>query len=145
MLAVSLSRTLPWSGSASLQPYSNLLPTNYTQGPHVDLYSKMSSSSSNGASAHVFSASYQSPTNEPFSFSTSFPLSNAENVDERTAYLRHLREAVADIQDKVNKELTARMEEDKVREATAAGKKVADVDETKEEENYGEEVVEEEE
>lgn len=51
------------------------------------------------------------------------------------------------MQEVVNKELTARMEEDNKKAADAQGKdgnaKVKGVDEKKEEENYGEEVVEE--
>jgi hypothetical protein len=105
-------------------------------------------STSNGAPAapskqHVFSATYESPSNEHFSFSQSFQAPDAQNVGQRTSYLASLRAAVVDTQEKVNKELTARMEEDKARDAS--GLKIADVDEAKEEENYGEEVVEEEE
>lgn len=51
------------------------------------------------------------------------------------------------MQEKINQELTARMEEDKAREAeNANGSKVNGgvIDEAKEEDNYGEEVVEEE-
>ncbi|KAJ9152286.1 hypothetical protein NKR19_g4571 [Coniochaeta hoffmannii] len=92
---------------------------------------------------HAFSATYQSASNEPFSLSQTFPVPDAENVQQRTSYLANLRAAVVDTQEKINKELTARMEEDKARDAT--GPKLADVDEAKEEENYGEEVVEDEE
>lgn len=60
------------------------------------------------------------------------------------------------MQEQINKELTSRMEEDKVREAgsasangvssgAGAGAGAGAVDEAKEEDNYGEEVVEEEE
>jgi hypothetical protein len=63
------------------------------------------------------------------------------STDDRTAFLNALRENVAALQDEVNVFLTAKMEEDKSREGgdTAAGKKV---DEEKEEQNYGEEVME---
>lgn len=50
------------------------------------------------------------------------------------------------MQEKINKELTERMEEDKAKEETAGGtgkRKANELDEKKEEENYGEEVVEE--
>jgi len=50
------------------------------------------------------------------------------------------------MQDYINAELTARMEEDKIREASnsnGATKEKGVVDEVKEEDNYGEEVVEE--
>jgi hypothetical protein len=106
----------------------------------------MASSSGDAAhppKQHVLSTAYQSATNQPFSFSWASSAPNAENVEERTKYLRDLRNAVLDTQERINKELTARMEEDKARDAT--GPKIPDVDEAKEEENYGEEVVEEEE
>lgn len=103
--------------------------------------------SSNGTSTapkqHVLSATYQSASNEPFTFSQAFPVTDAGDVGQRTSYLADLRAAVVDVQAKVNKELTARMDEDKAQDAT--GPKIPDVDEAKEEENYGEEVVEEEE
>jgi hypothetical protein len=103
---------------------------------------------SNGDSAapteqHVFSATYQSETNHPFSFSQTFPAPDAADVDQKTNYLANLRAAVVNAQENINRELTARMEEDKARDVT--GPKIPDVDEAKEEENYGEEVVEEEE
>ncbi|RKU43945.1 hypothetical protein DL546_002788 [Coniochaeta pulveracea] len=69
------------------------------------------------------SATYTSPTNAPFSVTKSLTVP-----------------AVAEVQNEVNRELTARMEEDKARDASAK----AGVDDAKEEENYGEEVVEEE-
>lgn len=48
------------------------------------------------------------------------------------------------MQDVVNAELTARMEEDKVFEASKQGAaRAKGIDETKEEDNYGEEVAEE--
>lgn len=85
---------------------------------------------------------------------------------ETSAYLAHLRAAVAQHRDKINEELTGRMEEDKKREAAAADpgegqeqmggaggqppkgnnkrKAAVAVDqEALEEQNYGEEVVEE--
>jgi hypothetical protein len=46
------------------------------------------------------------------------------------------------MQEQINKELTARMEEDKARDAEGTKPKV--VDDAKEEDNYGEEIVEEE-
>ena len=63
------------------------------------------------------------------------------------AYLGALRKATAELQERINAELTQRMEEDKARDATDAaekGMKNGVVDEGKEEENYGEEVVEDE-
>lgn len=78
----------------------------------------------------ALSAAYTSPTSTPFT--KSHDLSPAEHAP----YLISLRSAVAALQDDVNRELTARMEEDKAREGKA--------EEVREEENYGEEVVEEE-
>ena len=101
----------------------------------------MAASNGTASKEHVLTATYTSDSNEPFSFSQSFPTPDASNVDDKSKYLGSLRAAVVETQEKINKELTARMEEDKARDAT--GPKVADVDEAKEEENYGEEVVEE--
>jgi hypothetical protein len=110
------------------------------------------------SSNSTLSATYTSPTNAPFTISHSIPSSssstttpptttdsNSNAVLDKTAYLASLRAAVTATQESVNKELTARMEEDKLRDAAAnpaaaaaAAKK--GVDEDKEEENYGEEV-----
>ncbi|KAL7806242.1 hypothetical protein V8C44DRAFT_360655 [Trichoderma aethiopicum] len=68
----------------------------------------------------TLTTSYTSPTNPPFTTSESIPAPPTP------------------LDDKINAELTARMEEDKKREE-AAGLKHA-VDDEKEEENYGEEV-----
>ncbi len=86
------------------------------------------------------------------------------------AYLSSLRHATTDLQERINAELTARMEDDKVRDAAAAketrgdnvtgevhtsknkkgtkgrlniddSKREFSVDEDAEEENYGEEVI----
>ncbi|KAB5528133.1 hypothetical protein GE09DRAFT_414540 [Coniochaeta sp. 2T2.1] len=101
----------------------------------------MAASNGTTPKEHTLTATYTSDANEPFSFSQSFAAPDASNVEQRSKYLGDLRAAVVDTQEKINKELTARMEEDKARDAT--GPKIADVDEAKEEENYGEEVVEE--
>lgn len=98
-------------------------------------------------------ANYTSPMNEPFTISHSLvaPPSGTTNptVPDKTAYLAKMRQSVATLQEEVNKELTQRMEEDKTRAADEAAKNgkaaAAAVDETKEEDNYGEEVQEEEE
>lgn len=76
-------------------------------------------------------ASYASPISAPFSVSHPLP-----SIADKTTYLAALRAYVADTQSTINKELTERMEQDKARDAAT---------EAKEEENYGEEVVEEEE
>jgi Gon7 family len=91
------------------------------------------------------SAIYQSPTNEAFSHTTKLPAPSSTKTTDRTSYLAALRKATAEMQETINKELTSRMEEDKAREAAANGiSKAKVVDEAKEEDNYGEEVVEEE-
>lgn len=94
---------------------------------------------------NALSATYQSAANQGFSFSSSLPAISSAAVETRTKYLKDLRQAVLWIQEQVNKELTARMEEDNGRAAgTPSGQpRAAGVDEAKEEENYGEEVPEE--
>lgn len=66
--------------------------------------------------------------------------------DNKKQYLKELRDSIKLLQDEVNRELTARMEEDRARESSATkpngAKKV--IDDEKEEENYGEEVQDEE-
>ncbi|PVH83847.1 Gon7-domain-containing protein [Cadophora sp. DSE1049] len=97
----------------------------------------------------ALTATYTSPTNVPFTHSTPLPsLSSTSSTGtaQKTQYLSTLRQATSQMQEVINKELTARMEEDNARAAEGAnGKgKVKGVDENKEEENYGEEVVDEE-
>lgn len=90
----------------------------------------------------IASATYQSPHSTPFTWKKE----SATPPSDKTAYLRALRDATAKMQDHINAELTARMEEDKVREASTtngAAKAKAVVDEAKDEDNYGEELVEE--
>ncbi|OTA90068.1 hypothetical protein M434DRAFT_33893 [Hypoxylon sp. CO27-5] len=95
-----------------------------------------------------------SPPSSTTSFNISTPLSlpNSDSTAYKTAYLSNLREVVSALQESVNSELTARMEEE-AREVAATSttsitngkveKSVvaAGVDEAAEEENYGEEVV----
>ncbi|CAI4219686.1 unnamed protein product [Parascedosporium putredinis] len=88
-----------------------------------------------------FTATYSSPTSEPFTASHS--VSAEIHPEHPGSYLAALRAAAASAQDDINRELTRRMDEDKAREAGAAAG--ASTDEAKEEENYGEEVVEEDE
>jgi hypothetical protein len=95
----------------------------------------------------LLSATYQSPTNEPFKHVQKLPARATTKITDRTSYLAALRKATAQMQETINKELTSRMEEDKAREAASNNSsKVngAKVDEAKEEDNYGEEVAEEE-
>ncbi|KAM7187912.1 hypothetical protein V8F20_010781 [Naviculisporaceae sp. PSN 640] len=110
-------------------------------------------------------ATYTSPTNPPFQISSPLELSSSsppssssnptaeETKRQRIAHLAQLRKAASSIQASVNKELTSRMEQDKLREAEETSKsadsgpgskkkKVKLVDDEAEEQNYGEEVVE---
>lgn len=93
----------------------------------------------------TLSATYTSTTNAPFS--VSLPLTaprDTSTVEAKTKYLSELRQSVLSLQERVNREVTDRMEEDKAREASATGGGGARaVDDEKEEENYGEEVQEE--
>ncbi|TFA97564.1 hypothetical protein CCMA1212_010696 [Trichoderma ghanense] len=87
----------------------------------------------------TLTTSYTSPTNAPFAITESIPAPPSPlDAASKSKYLEALRASVASAQDKINRELTARMEEDKAREE-AAGVKHS-VDDEKEEENYGEEV-----
>ncbi|KAK4122580.1 hypothetical protein N657DRAFT_574807 [Parathielavia appendiculata] len=85
---------------------------------------------------------YTSATNA--AFGVSLPLTAP--ADSKAQYLSKLRAHVASVQQRINRELTARMEEDKAREsgASAANGVSKLVDDEKEEENYGEEAQEEE-
>jgi hypothetical protein len=88
----------------------------------------------------ALSASYTSPTipsSSPLVFSSSLPaLSSAPSTQERVAYLAELQSSLKSLQGQVNTFLTQKMEEDK---AIGAGKG----DDAKDEETYGEEVVDE--
>ncbi|MCJ1350240.1 MAG: hypothetical protein MMC33_000221 [Icmadophila ericetorum] len=80
---------------------------------------------------------YTSPQ-EKHTFAHKLPSMPGEpTTKERTSYLSSLRASVVKLQEEVNEFLTAKMEEDKLLASNATGK----VDEKKEEENYGEEVV----
>lgn len=90
----------------------------------------------------MVSAIYQSPNNAPFTWKNE----TSTSPSDKTAYLGALREATAQMQEHINAELTARMEEDKAREADSTNgvtKPKRGVDEAKEEDNYGEEDAEE--
>lgn len=96
----------------------------------------------------LLSATYASPTNEPFTHSEKIPTLPSDKTSDRTAYLGALRKATATMQEQINKELTTRMEEDKAKAAEGVNEpsmaQAKGVDEAKEEDNYGEEVPEEE-
>ncbi|KAI0803682.1 hypothetical protein GGR55DRAFT_383290 [Xylaria sp. FL0064] len=70
-------------------------------------------------------------------------------VEDKTAFLRALRAATTDLQDRINADLTARMEQDAANAGSGStkmaqgGAGAAAVNEAAEEENYGEEVAEE--
>ena len=85
----------------------------------------------------TLTADYSSPESEPFKVSHQLPaISSTASTTDKASFLEALRASIADTQATINQELTTRMEQDKARDAAA---------EAKEEENYGEEVVEEEE
>lgn len=67
------------------------------------------------------------------------PLPAQPETKEKVSYLSALRSDITVLQSNVNRFLTERMEEDK-RKAQPNGNGAIKVDESKEEENYGEEV-----
>lgn len=74
-------------------------------------------------------------------FSHQLPATSpAASTKKKTAYLSALRTSIVKLQEEVNTFLTTKMEEDKAITAANGPK----VDEKKEEDNYGEEVVEDE-
>lgn len=84
------------------------------------------------------SAAYSSPTGGSETFSSPLPaLSPEPSTTDRVAYLAALQTSLKDLQKDVNTFLTQKMEEDK---AVGAGKGDEDA---KDEETYGEEVVDE--
>ncbi|KAI0131537.1 hypothetical protein F4814DRAFT_172514 [Daldinia grandis] len=105
-------------------------------------YLKATYTNSNSSNSSISSA-------EAFALSTPLSLPESSVTMHKTSYLRTLREAVSSLQDDVNSELTARMEKEAHEVATTGdgkrgGKSIAaaGVDEAAEEENYGEEIVE---
>jgi hypothetical protein len=97
-------------------------------------------------SFQLLTATYDSPTNAAFSYRHQLPTPATSDTADKVAYLGALRKATAELQEHINVELTQRMDEDKARDATSKADKGLKnvVDEGKEEENYGEEVVEDE-
>ena len=75
--------------------------------------------------------------------STSLSSPSPDDISQKSAYLSELKHAVVSLQAEVNTYLTARMEEDSSRISAAA--RLGEKDERREEENYGEEVVDEDE
>jgi len=96
----------------------------------------------------IMSVTYTSPANESFVLDQPLPLISSASVADRTSYLSALGGAVIAMQERVNKELTARMEQDNAATAAAEAthgsqrKSTPAVNDAKEEENYGEEVQE---
>ena len=94
-------------------------------------------------SSFKVTAAYSGPI-DAFNLEKPIPAPASSSVPDKTQYLGSLRDAISSVQDEINKELTARMEEDKKREAASGNAGTAKgVNEVAEEENYGEEVVEE--
>lgn len=97
----------------------------------------------------TLTATYKSPTNTSFTHTQPLQTPPTSSAQDRVAYFSALKMATVELQERINKELTERMEEDKAKDIAAGGGKGSGVngkvvvDEKKEEENYGEEVVEE--
>lgn len=86
-------------------------------------------------------AHYTSPkTTTSFAHPLNAPSINL-STDEKTAYLSTLRKSVSKLQEEVNRFLTQEMDRDKAGLLEGGGK----VDDKKEEDNYGEEIVDDEE
>jgi hypothetical protein len=120
---------------------------------------------SSPAQQALLTAIYSSPSYAPFALRrpiAAAPPTGDGDTAGRTAFLGALVRELEGLQEDANRELTARMEEDAAREAAAGGAEGSSkaagkggkegkkngagvVDEIKEEENYGEEVVEEDE
>ncbi|KAL7624742.1 hypothetical protein AAE478_006313 [Parahypoxylon ruwenzoriense] len=104
---------------------------------------------------YMNSTSNDNASSKPFTLLAPLPIppgvgtnSHTDFTPQRIAYLRALRNAVSELQERTNAELTVRMEgEAAARKATTLNgkseKNVVGVDEVAEEENYGEEVVDE--
>jgi hypothetical protein len=125
----------------------------------------MASSSSPRVSTTAYlKATYTSPNTarEPLTLSLTpldVPVPASLTVDNKTTYLRSLRTATIALQERINSELTTRMEEDNKNARQQSGNTLggvdgatkktktqtrASLDEVAEEENYGEEMQEEE-
>lgn len=84
-------------------------------------------------------ATYSAPDAEPFAYEVPVAPPSSSSPADKAASLAALRSAITQVQADINRQLTANMEADKARDASRTGKPV--VDDEKEEENYGEEVV----
>ncbi|KAI1479389.1 hypothetical protein F4774DRAFT_123655 [Daldinia eschscholtzii] len=110
-------------------------------------YLKATYTNSNSSDSSISSTEAISST-ATFTLSTPLFLPESDITAQKTLYLRTLRDAVSSLQDHVNGELTVRMEKEAIEAAATgngkgSGKGIAatGVDEAAEEENYGEEVV----
>lgn len=110
----------------------------------------MSSTDANNTLRAVYTSPQPSIPSQTFQHQLSSPPVNTSNtssssspetVKAKVAYLSELRQLVPKLQDEINVFMTERMEEDK-KSAEAQGSRQLEK-EAKEEENYGEEVVEE--
>ncbi|KAL8810183.1 MAG: hypothetical protein Q9200_002790 [Gallowayella weberi] len=99
-------------------------------------------SNSPSTTTTTLTAHYTSPTTGSRTFTYPLPTSTTSSLAEKTAYLSTLRASVTQLQSDINGFLTSKMDEDKALAAKAgvSGK----VDEKKEEDFYGEEVVQDE-
>ncbi|KAI1174248.1 hypothetical protein F4777DRAFT_394441 [Nemania sp. FL0916] len=135
-------------------------PDNPARSTTTTVHLKATYTSPSTATPQILSST---PLPFPATTATTISSSSSEtselDVATKTTYLRSLRSATIALQERINGELTARMEED-VRAAAAEaqarkdgevsggekrknnGKGSGDVDEVAEEENYGEEVAE---
>ncbi|KAK5017091.1 hypothetical protein LTR39_001733 [Cryomyces antarcticus] len=126
-------------------------PPSYQQLPGLPRL--LQDSSRTSTVSHPVSTSTMAPSTDPATLEAvytssassqtfSHPLPSASSatssVQEKTAYLSALRASAAQLQGEVNAFLTQKMDEDRAAEGKAK------VDDEKEEENYGEEVVDEE-
>ncbi|KAI2468833.1 hypothetical protein F4781DRAFT_247455 [Annulohypoxylon bovei var. microspora] len=114
--------------------------------PNTQVTATYTNSKSASDSSSSSSSSPSPSSTAPFTLATPLTLPDSDSSADKTSYLKTLRGAVSALQERVNSELTARMEEE-AREIAAASKgaSVGGIDEAAEEENYGEEVVEDEE
>lgn len=96
------------------------------------------------ANSSVISATYSSPRgNHTFTYPKApSASSSARSTEAKTQYLSSLRQSASELQKDINGFLTAEMEADKAA-ASSQGEESKKNVETKEEENYGEEVIDE--
>jgi hypothetical protein len=92
---------------------------------------------SSDQSTPLLSASYNNPT-ESNLITVPLPTCPAEpSTDERTNYLTALRQSIISLQSDINVFLTQKMDQDKMQSAAPA----SSANEDREEENYGEELL----